>query len=161
VNSKNKNEVNKSIPSPSGLSLVNANTILQRALQKLKPEVRSNIVLRCDELPRVKITEECLENAFTELLSLIITNRSPDKKLFLHISSIQETETENDRHLNDGSNRYQVQFHSNTPPHTDWLPENQQQINSIAASLVPAGGSLVVNHLKNSGCIFCIALPGK
>jgi hypothetical protein len=142
-------------------TLVNANTILRKALHNLTPEVRSNLVLRCDELPLVKITEECLENAFTELLSLIISNRSTDTKLFLHISCIQETEPGNNTGVKDGNHRYQVQFHSNTSPYTEWLPKNQQQINSIAASLVPAGGSLVVNHLKNSGCIFCIALPGN
>ena len=131
----------------------NAGAVLQKAIQQLSPAERSSIILRCGELAHLQISEEALEKAFAQLLQLIVADRA-DAKLFLHITCSKEKDQET-------RSCFLVQFHTNLTPHAAWMQEAERRTNSIALLLQPFGGRLVVNQLKNSGCVFAIALPGK
>ena len=143
----------------SPATLVDTNVILQRAIQKLPPELRNEVVLRCDELVHLQCSEEDSENLFTQLLRFIAKGKPLEKKLFLHITCFPDgAET---AAATFGLKRFKLQFHSNSSLHTEGTQEAEKQINSLAAILVPYSGSLQVNQLKNSGCVFSISLPGK
>ena len=144
----------------SQVTLVDTNMILRKAIQKLSPEIRNEVVLRCDELVRLQCAEENIDLAFTQLLQLIADAKPSDKKLFLHITCFQETRKEKET-IALGLQRYTIQFHTNVSLHAAGAQEVEYRINSIASLLPPFGGSLQVNQLKNSGCVFSISLPGK
>ena len=150
----------QSSPAQSSMNAVDANQLLQKAIQKLPVEVRSEIVLRCDELANLQITAEALEDAFTQLLQMIAEERESGTKLFLHITCSQENKGESEA-ISHRLSRFLIQFHTNLTPHAAWMQDAENRINRIASILPPFGGSLQVNQLKNSGCVFCIALPGK
>ena len=141
-------------------NLADTNHLLQKAIQKLPTEIRSDIVLRCDELAKLQITADAMEAAFTQLLQMIVEEREPGVKLFLHITCSHENKGEQEAITNRLS-RFLIQFHTNLTPHAAWMQDAESRINRIASTLLPFGGSLQVNQLKNSGCVFCIALPGK
>ena len=154
----NKNGIKKPATLHSPMTFVETNTLLKRAIQKLPVEVKNEIVLRCDELARLQGTEESIEKAFTLLLQMIADERDMGKKLFLHITCAKQ---KNEEDAPAGLQRFFVQFHANLTLHASWMLQAEGRINTIASLLLPFGGSLVVNQLKNSGCVFCITLPGK
>jgi len=141
-------------------TLVDTNLVLRKAIKKLSPEIRKEVVLRCDELVRLQCAEENIEEAFTQLLQLIADAKPSDKKLFLHITCFQETKKEKET-IAPGLQRYVIQFHTNVSLPVGGMQEAEFRINNIASLLPPFGGSLQVNQLKNSGCVFSISLPGK
>lgn len=141
-------------------ALVDTNALLQKAIQQLPPEVRNGMVLRCDELPRLRVNEETIEETFMQLLQMIVAERTAGAKLYLYITCSPENKKEKEAILS-GPERFFIQFHTNINPHETWMRKAEHNINSIASLLLPFGGSLLVNKLKNSGCVFCISLPGK
>ncbi|HYO20889.1 MAG TPA: hypothetical protein VER36_00700 [Flavisolibacter sp.] len=149
-----------SIKKPATLHLattfVDTNGLLKSAIQQLPAELRSEIVLRCDELALLQGSEEAIGTAFSQLLQMIIDEREAGKKLFLHITCAKQTEA-----MLTGGQRFLIRFHANITLHASWMEEADRRINSIASLLLPYGGSLLVNQLKNAGCVFCITLPGK
>ena len=140
-------------------NLVDTNLLLKEAIQKLSPEIRGEVVLRCDELVQLQCSYDCCEKTFTFLLQLVAKAKPVDKKLFLHITCFPQSKDNETIGL--GLKRYIIQFHTNISLHAEGLPEMEKQISKIASLLVPHGGSLQVNQLKNSGCVFSISLPGK
>jgi hypothetical protein len=144
----------------SQAKLVDTNLVLRKAIQKLSPEVRNEVVLRCDELVQLQCSEENMDKAFTQLLQLIADAKPSDKKLFLHITCFQEGKKEKET-IALGLRRYTIQFHTNVSLHAAEAHEVEYCINNIASLLPPFGGRLQVNQLKNSGCVFSISLPGK
>ena len=148
-------------PSPlhTFVAFVDAGAVLQKAIQRLAPFEKSGIILRCDELARLQISEQALLQVFTQLLQMIISERA-DVKLFLHITCAKEQKPDQAAKTQVAS-YYLIQFHTNLTPHAAWMREAESRTNSIASLLQPFSGRLVVNQLKNSGCVFVIALPGK
>lgn len=144
----------------SPAKLVDTNSVLRKAIQKLSPEVRSEVVLRCDELVQLQCSEENIEKVFSQLLQLITGAKPAEKKLFLHITCFKEMKKEKET-IALGLKRYIIQFHTNVTLHSPWIQEAENRISTIASLLPPFGGSLQVNQLKNSGCVFSISLPGK
>jgi hypothetical protein len=144
----------------SPAKLVDTNSFLRKAIQKLSPETRSEVVLRCDELVQLQCSEENIEKVFSQLLQLIVDAKPSDKKLFLHITCFPELKKQKETIVL-GLQRYIIQFHTNVALHSPWIQEAENRINNIASLLPPFGGSLQVNQLKNSGCVFSISLPGK
>jgi uncharacterized protein YdiU (UPF0061 family) len=155
----NKTEVDKPAPLYSSSTFVDANALLQKAIQKLPSEVRSGIILRCDELAHLQGTQEEIEKVFTQLLEMIVKEKEANKKLFLHITCSKENKAE--KATSSAVQRFRIQFHANLSPHAAWMQKAEKQMDSIAALLVQHNGSLQVNQFKNSGCVFCITLPGK
>ena len=144
----------------SPAKLVDTNSFLRKAIQKLSPEMRSEVVLRCDELVQLQCSEESVEKVFFQLFQLITDAKPSGKKLFLHITCLKELTKEKET-IALGLQRYVIQFHTNVSLHSPWIQEAEKRINTIASLLPPYGGSFQVNQLKNSGCVFSIALPGK
>lgn len=139
--------------------LVNLNLVLQRALQQVVGEDRSNIIIRCDELPFIPGSEADYQTAFYSLLQMILHQKDGlTSKLFLHIHCLPEqTETRNTK----GFKWFTVQFNSNASRQEEWWKENEKRIEEIAAILYKNGGNLTVNQTKGSGCLFSLTVPGK
>ena len=144
----------------STTNLVDANKVLRNAIQKLSPEFRNEVVLRFDELAQLQVSEESMEQAFFKLLQLFVNEKPSDKKLFLHITCFHDSKAVT-KTIGRGLQRYIIQFHTNISLHAAWMQEAEKNINNIATLLLPFNGSLQVNQLKNSGCVFSISLPGK
>ena len=131
---------------------IDTNAILSSVVRQLPASVRNTMILRCDYLSQVRVPEKNLAAAFAGLLWLI-TFQNENKTLFLHVTAAEKKtsgETES----------VFVYFHTNLTSN-EWLESDNQKVNNIAALLTPFGGSISINQLKNSGCIFAISLPGK
>jgi hypothetical protein len=157
-----RNNVEKRKPAlvHQAMTVVDTNLLLQKAIQQLPQTVKNAIILRCDELARLQISEEALEKAFVHLLQMITEGRETDVKLFLHITCSAERKHEREKGAASIS-RYKIQFHTNSCPLAGRIKEAERRMDSIASLLLPFDGSLEVNQLKHSGSVFIITLPGK
>jgi hypothetical protein len=154
-NSKLQNSVTLSLPA----MLVDANALLQKAIQNLSPAARNAVILRCDEMACLQGDEVAIGKAFTQLLQLIVNERESGQQLYLHITcSLDDKNATEEKTL--ALQRFSIQFNTNITPQSAWMRDAEPRLNSIASLLLP-NGSLQVNQLKNSGCVFCISLPGK
>ena len=132
---------------------IDTNAILSRIIQRLPSGKRNAIILRCDDLPQISAPEANVFEAFSALIELI-TGRREKKTLYLYIfSTTVKTAFEK-------TERLLFHFNTNLAP-DEWLESDNQKVNNIAALLTPFGGSVTINQLKNSGCIFILSLPGK
>lgn len=134
----------------------NANTILQSIIQQLEAEDRKAIVLRCDELPLLRGSEEEIEIIFSGLLQMILQIKHSVTQLFLHINYKTD---EQDSLNNSGRKQYTIQFNTNISPCADWMQLNGQQLTGIAAIVQELNGSLAVGEAQ--GCLFSLSFPGK
>lgn len=154
------NNVEKRKPAPA-INLTgyaDTNLVLQKTVQQLPQNIRNTIILRCDELARLRIDEAILEDIVSQILGLITEAKEPETKLFLHITCSKEKKQEKEK--TSGLN-YQVQFHTNLTPLAGRFEEAELRMNKILAMLIPFEGNLTVTQLKNSGSVFCMTLPGK
>ena len=145
----------------SAAATCNANEVLQSAIQGLKTEVRNSLILRCDELPFVQADKKMLGKAFSQIVQLIVDQKDAATKLYLHISAAVDPVERTGLSLPEGFTPCLIQFHTNITPCNEWMKTAVQQISNITVLLGPFGGNLLVNPLKNSGCIFSVSLPGK
>lgn len=141
----------------AGTCLVNANAALEKILQNLRAEERSNIILRCDELPFFPGLAADIETVFASLLQMILAKKETASKLYLHISCTGEEGQER----RNGIAFYSILFHSNLVLTADWLQQQQQKIEEVKAVVQPYNGGLLVNPATNSGVVFSVSLPGK
>lgn len=141
----------------AGPNLVNANAALEKILQTLRAEDRSNIILRCDELPLFPGQAADIETVFACLLQMILAKKETTTKLYLHICCTGEEGKERKT----GIAIYSILFHSNLVLTADWLQQQQQKIEEVKAVLQPYNGGLLVNPATNSGVVFSVSLPGK
>lgn len=148
----NNVEKRKAAPAVNTTRFADANLVLQKAVQLLPQNFRSAIILRCDELAHLRISEETLQDVFSHILDLITEAREPETKLFLHVTCSKDKTA---------GFRYQVQFHTNLTPMAGRLEETERRINAILALLLPFDGNLTVTQLRNSGSVFSLTLPGK
>lgn len=142
-------------------ALVNANHLLQNRLQALSAAERNDLVLRCEDLPLLAGDEEALAAVFSRLLGMILDRRQPGTRLYLHIDAIREPGAGNATTAAPGRGFYRLRFHTNAHFCAEWMQAHERHLNAVAALLQPLGGSLEVNQLKNTGCLFCLNLPGK
>ena len=63
-------------------SWANANTVLQKIIADIHPSLKTNIILRCDELPVVQVSSDNLEKVLLAALQSITTNAA-QAKIFL------------------------------------------------------------------------------
>jgi hypothetical protein len=141
----------------SGAVLVNTNALIQKALQKIAAEDRGSVIFRCDDLPLVQGSEEDFETVFSKLLTIILQKKSSTSKLFLHIYC----SSEDNEVMATGIKPFTIQFHTNSNPGVNWMQLHEQQINELVVRLQKHSARLVVNQLKNGGCIFSISIFGK
>ena len=131
-------------------TVVDTNTVLQSALQLLPAKSRSQMNLRCEELPPIGGNLETLERLFRQLLQLITTEKEGNEtKLYLHIKNAPSPE----------ASFVLIQFHTNWPAGQNW--PNKDQEKNLSEMVSSMGGNLTVNQLKNTGSIYALLLPGK
>jgi hypothetical protein len=159
LSDSHRNNVEKRQPAPlrNATVAVDSYQLLQKAIQQLPLEIRNSIILRCDLLARLQISEEALEKVFVQLLEIITEDIKTDDKLFLHITCSAASKGEE----RSAASRYNIQFHTNASPFASSVQQVEQKMNLIVSLLSPFQGSLEINQLKNSGSVFIIGLPGK
>lgn len=143
-----------STPSSSANNnLADAGFILKKVLASASVADNSNLVLRCDELPLLKVPAEELKSVFANIISFIVLHKPVSTKLYLHVSCTSQTEAP--------ASFVNISFSANIAAPPEIMREDSTVFNEISSITQRNRGRLVINQLKNSGCIISVILPGK
>jgi hypothetical protein len=143
-------------------TVVDLNNILQQALQRHGPAIRTHkLVLRCQALPRVEGDPVRLLRLFEGLLEAILSQTPKGSRFLLHVDCGEERDpVVIDLSLAPGQLRYCIQFHTNITVTEEWKAMHGQFIADSMTLIAQQNGSFKVNEIKNTGCLFSISLPG-
>ena len=137
----------KSMPVPaSAASLTDTNKVWQATIKRLTPDVRTAMVLRCEELPFVLINEDLLTKAFSILLQLITKELSADAKLYLLISASMPQTEDIDLALPIGYQRSFIQLQTNIPFSGKEVKAHHGEVDQIKNLIQPFGGEFTITQ---------------
>jgi light-regulated signal transduction histidine kinase (bacteriophytochrome) len=141
----------------TGLDL---NKLVSEALQQLQASIqRSNVIVRCEQLPVTEGNEAALLRLFHDLIQLIIQHPPVGSKLFLYIDCAT---SQGDDLIQTTDNRfYTIKFHTNIATSDEWRVSHQDVLSKCQQVLTEHHGEFAFRTTNSSGCLFSITLPGK
>jgi hypothetical protein len=141
----------------TGLDL---NAVVSEALHQLQPSIqRSNVIVRCEQLPVTEGNEAALLHLFHDLIQLIIQHPPVGSKLFLFIDC---TASQADEQPPSADARfYTIKFHTNIATSDEWRVSHQDVLSKSQQVLTEHHGEFAVRLNNSAGCLFSITLPGK
>ena len=135
------------------------NDVLKGSLKKAQGAVdHLKIIVRCETLPVVKAGHDDMVRLFDDLLGMILNHPPSSSRLYLYVDCEQLPA---DAGAEEEEQRYLIRFHTNITTHDQWKLVNSQPLVHCRQILSRYGGTLVVNEINSSGCLFLLSLPGK
>lgn len=143
----------KNIQHFSPLSL---NEIFRESMKKAQAKAENlQVIVRCENLPQVYGCHNDMLQLFDNLLSMILHHSPNNSRLFLYVDCEEKYDSENKE------KRYMIKFNTNIDTHENWKVINSQALVNCKQILAAHNGSLVVNNISSTGCLFIVSLPGK
>jgi len=146
--------------SPDNLLLLNH--VLKESLKKAQAQVdHLQLIVRCETLPQIKADHNEMIKLFDGLLSIILNSSPQSSRLFLYVDCEDVADDVVDMNWGEGFKRYIIKFHTNVSTHGNWKLVNSQALINCRQILSSHNGTLVVNEINSTGCLFSFSLPGK
>jgi hypothetical protein len=143
-----------------GSTLVLLNEVLQQSLLKCDAaNPKLNAIVRCESLPQIPGSPAPWAALFDFLLATITDGDPIGSRLFLYIDC-KEGVTESGNAA-EGIRWYQVSFHTNITADEAWCLRNKEKIEQSHLRAATCGGSLSVQNLAQTGCLYLITISGK
>ena len=92
---------------------------------------------------------------------MILNHHPQTSRLFLYVDCEEDSGDIIDMSLEEGFKRYNIKFHTNVTTHDKWKLANSQALINCRQVLSNHNGTLVVNDISSTGCLFTVLLPGK
>lgn len=134
------------------------NQILGNILQEMNCDDKP-FVIRCDELPRVRGSEEKLWNIFHYIINFIVSRSPQELTLFLYIKCEAVRADTIDLSLGSNEKKYKVSFHTNSDAKAIDFPEDQKKY--CSDGIAEMKGNFSVNTEPGTGWLFNLEVPGK
>jgi hypothetical protein len=115
--------------------------------------------MRCEALPKVEGSLDQFRDIFEILLSAILIHPPNGSNLFLFIDCNELKE--DTPPLKKGLKSYRIGIHTNIRTDEEWISRTRDELSYCERTLNQFGGSLTVNNIYSTGCLFVISLPGK
>ena len=143
------------------VTLFSLNEVLNECIRKMHASAHPHdVVFRCDLLPTVSGNRDEMCHLFDSLIALISGRHVKGSKLFLHIECYSPGSEK--KSSQDGEFRkFQIKFCTNILATKEWEKQNEQEIIACSKILEAHNGTLQINILNPSGCLFCVTMPGK
>lgn len=143
-------------------SLISLSDVFRESLKKVQAEVTNlQLIVRCETLPKIKADQEEMVKLFCKLLGMILNHPPKASKLFLYLDCDADNSDVIDMSLEDGYKRYIIKFFTNVHTHENWKLVNSPSLAHCRQILSNYHGTLVVNDISSTGCLFSVSLPGK
>ena len=132
------------------------NEVFKASMKKAQEEVKNlQVIVRCESLPQIEGSYQQMLMLFDHLLSIIIKHPPKNSRLFLYVDCEEET---NDC---DNEKRFFIKFNTNAAVPENWKVMNSQAFIICRQILSNHNGTLIVNNISSTGCLFIVSLPGK
>jgi hypothetical protein len=157
ASTQNRNFITIKDPHPA--VMLSLNEIFKESMKKAHAGQQGlNLIMRCESLPLVKAQRGEMETVFTTLIRLILQHPVTGSKRFLYIDCEERIQKQQ---LQKDQKQYLIKFHTNGSTNDNWKEANRVSIDKCEKILSAHHGSLTVNNIDHTGCLFCISLPGK
>jgi hypothetical protein len=155
---RNYNTLPKKYPD----SFVSLNSVLKGSLKKVQARVdHMQLIIRCETLPQIKAEHGEIVKLFDGLLGMILNLAPQTSKLFLYVDCEEVSDPASEMNSSEGLKRYVIRFHANVSTHDNWKLVNSQALANCRQILSNYHGTLAVNEISRTGCLFSFSLPGK
>src|SRR4051812_45513569 len=155
---RNGHEIKNPISSGYTVSL---NDVVREALRRVDGLLtRDNLIVRCDELPQVWGTREELKQVFDTLIDVILASASRSR-LFLHVGCAEVQLEGKQPSATNNMKRYLIRIQTNTNTDKSWKDRHRNALDRCEQSLSRLDGTMSVNPVSNTGCLFTLTVPGK
>lgn len=134
------------------VNVLSLNDVFRESIKRVQAAARADLIIRCEQLPQVKGQKAELEELFTLLIGMIVDKKTAGSKQFLYIDCEDPEKNGKD---------YLIKIHTNSSTNESWKEANRDTIHRCERILEAHHGSLTVNNIQHTGCLFLIALPGK
>jgi hypothetical protein len=120
-----------------------------------------HLVVRCEQLPHMEGNREEIGRLFDSMISMMVNPVPEGSKLFLHIDCQEVSFVSGEQHELSEKNAFQIRFYTNSAIDEAWKEVHAQAL--LRCQLIAAGhhGSFTLNHLRQTGCLFSLTIPGK
>ena len=138
------------------------NDVFQERMRKAKDlHEHLHVVVRCEQLPHIEGNREEIGKLFDSMISMIVNSMAAGSKLFLHIDCEEVTIVPEELPGTSEKNAFQIRFYTNSAIDEAWKESHAQAL--LRCQLIAAGhhGSFTLNHLRQTGCLFSLTIPGK
>jgi hypothetical protein len=143
-------------------NFVSLNNVLKESLKKVQARVdHLQLIIRCETLPQIKAEHGEMVKLFDGLLGMILNSAPQISKLFLYVDCEEVSDHAREMNSQEGLKRYVIKFHTNVSTHDNWKLVNSQALATCRQILSNYHGTLAVNEISRTGCLFSFSLPGK
>lgn len=155
--------VNESFPTPEyeikksqQPAILSLNDVFKESMKKAQAALNSfQMIVRCENLPQIRGNYAEMLQLFDNLLKMILNHPPKNSKLFLYVDCEEDNQKKN------GEKHFIIKFNTNIDKQENWKVINSQALVNCKQILAAHNGSLVVNNLSSTGCLFIVSLPGK
>ena len=133
------------------------NEIIKNSMRKLQAHHPGpSLVLRCEELPETVGNRQELTELFEQLILLILSQKPNGSRLFLYIdcAAANASNEEEEKGI-------LLRFNTNISTDEHWKLVHSQTLAQCKMIVSNNHGSLQVNQITGTGCLFSVSLPGK
>lgn len=142
--------------------LIDLNRLVQQVFEEHQPTVvQLQTIVRCDTLPLVQGSKQCLLALFRAAVGLALEHPPRNSKLFIYIKCERKASDVMDLSIPDGFIQYEIRFYTNSNTSPGWEKVN---INTLALGeqlSSESKGVLEFPAARNAGYLFTLNLPGK
>ncbi|HEX2608117.1 MAG TPA: hypothetical protein VHK91_12090 [Flavisolibacter sp.] len=137
---------------PASDNTVSLYEIVREAIQQAQSNRKDlMLVFRCEALPSISCNAMLIKDLLHRLIDLILAEGQADSRLFLYINSIGGADQE----------PLTLEFHTNIKAGPEWCEHNGPAIQTCLQLASDLEAGLLVNEIKNTGCIFSLSFPVK
>jgi hypothetical protein len=141
-----------------GDRLLSLNELFKASLRKIQADKGDEqIILRCELLPSIEGSHGEIEKLFDIMVGMIVGHSPSSSKLFLYIDCTDKGNLPDQ----DGFKTYEMRFYTNISTDEHWKVVNSQSIINCRHILSKHNGTLLVNHIISTGCLFVMTIAGK
>lgn len=138
------------------------NSVLKESLKKLQAGTdHLQLIVRCETLPQIRGDYNEMVKFFDGILNMILNSAPQTFRLFLYVDCEETADDVIDMNIGEGLKRYIIKFHTNASIHDNWKLSNSQALINCRQILSNHNGTLAVNEIGSTGCLFSFSLPGK
>ena len=146
-------------PSVNAVSL---NDLFSESMRKAQAaNDRLKVIVRCETLPLVRVNQRDMTQVFDTLIALILSQSVKTSTIYLYIDCEESKESVGAQPATEGWRYFSIRFHTNISTTGNWRDQHADALQKCSRIVASHQGTLQVNSVVNTGCLYTISLPGK
>ncbi|HEU4471760.1 MAG TPA: hypothetical protein VFR58_11785 [Flavisolibacter sp.] len=141
---------------------VSLNDVFRESMKRVQARPgQPDVIVRCESLPFIRTSKDEMIAVFESLITMIFNHPATASKLFLYIDCEESKESQPLSEEKGEWKYFVIRFYTNITTDKGWMDTNEAVLEKCRQVVASQQGTLVVNSIVNTGCLYTILLPGK